>query len=138
MNSRKRARRLALQALYAWWVSKNDIRDVEKYFMNQHADEDFDKEYFSAVILDISEKYPDIDDFMNPYLNIPLKELDFLEYNLLRLAVYELQYRPDIPYKVVINEALDLAKTFGAQDSYKFVNGVLDKVSKVVRMSEYK
>lgn len=136
VGSRKKARWLALQALYAWWVSHNEVPEIEKYFLAQHADENFDQAYFHTLLFEVTQKASELDNFMKPYLNIALDELDYIEYNLLRLAVYELQYQPEVPYRVVINEALELAKTFGAKDSYKFVNGALDKMAKNIRPSE--
>lgn len=132
MSSRKKARRYALQALYSWLVSGNEIQNVETYFLSQH-DDDFDKEYFHTLLFEVAHHSEAIDEFMKPYLNISLEDLDYIEYSLLRLAVYELQYRQDVPYRVVINEALELAKAFGAKDSYKFVNGVLDKIARATR-----
>jgi len=133
MSSRKKARRYALQALYSWLVSGNEIHAVENYFLSQHGEDDFDKDYFHTLLFEVVHHSESLDDFMKPYLSIPLEELDYIEYSLLRLAVYELQYRPDVPYRVVINEALELSKAFGAKDSYKFVNGVLDKIARATR-----
>lgn len=128
--SRKKARRLALQALYSWLVSENDINTVERYFLVQHENESFDKEYFHTVLFEVAKQAETLDEQMKPYLSRRIDELDYIEHSLLRLALYELKDRPEIPYRVVINEALELAKTFGAAESYKFINGVLDKMLK--------
>ena len=97
--ARRRARECAVQALYSWQLSQNDIADVEYQFL---AEQD-------------------------------VKELGQVEKAVLRIALYELSKRSDVPYKVAINEAIELAKSFGAEDSHKFVNGVLDKAAPVIR-----
>lgn len=135
--SRKKARRFALQALYSWLVSGNNIREVELYFLTEHQDISFNKDYFHTLLMGVEENVEALDNLMEPYLSRKKEELDYIEKSILRLALYELQYQPDVPYKVVINEALELAKTFGATESYKFVNGVIDKVAKKIRHQEY-
>lgn len=135
-SSRRKARRYALQALYGWHLSGNDILDVEKFFLNQHAADDFDREYFHQLLINIVEKVTSIDDFMKAYLSRKVEELDYIELSILRLSIYELQYQPELPFRVIINEALELAKGFGAKESYKFINGVLDKISKDIRKED--
>lgn len=130
--SRKKARRFALQALYAWLVSKNDLHKIEQYFLTVHADESFDRDYFHTLLFEVAKKADSLDQQMKPFLSRPVDDLDYIEHSILRLALYELNDRPEIPYKVVINEALELAKTFGAAESFKFVNGVLDKIAKEI------
>ena len=105
--ARRRARECAVQALYSWQLSQNDIADVEYQFL---AEQD-----------------------VKPYLSRLLEELGQVEKAVLRIALYELSKRSDVPYKVAINEAIELAKSFGAEDSHKFVNGVLDKAAPVIR-----
>lgn len=131
--SRKKARRFALQALYSWLVSKNDLHKIEEYFFTVHEAESFDKDYFHTLLFEVAKHAESLDQQMEPYLSRPVHDLDYIEHSLLRLALYELKERPEVPFRVVINEALELAKTFGATDSFKFVNGVLDKMAKQVR-----
>ena len=110
--ARRRARECAVQALYSWQLSQNDIADVEYQFLAEQDVKDVDVLY---------------------YLSRLLEELGQVEKAVLRIALFELSKRSDVPYKVAINEAIELAKTFGAEDSHKFVNGVLDKAAPVIR-----
>lgn len=135
-NGRKKARRYAVQALYGWSMTQNDLAEIEDFILSEHQDEIFDKDYFSDLIFNITQNVQEIDTIMEPLLSRKLEELDFVELAVLRIAVYELKNRPEIPYRVVINEALNLTKTFGATDGYKFVNGVLDKLAKILRSVE--
>ncbi|MDU1746406.1 MAG: transcription antitermination factor NusB [Klebsiella aerogenes] len=114
--ARRRARECAVQALYSWQLSQNDIADVEY-------------ELLSGVATNSAY----LDGLMKPYLSRQLEELGQVEKAVLRIALFELSKRDDVPYKVAINEAIELAKTFGAEDSHKFVNGVLDKAAPVIR-----
>ena len=134
--TRKKARRHVLQALYGWLLSDNDISTIERYVLEEHAEEDFDREYFKELLHDIPKQVHGLDSLMSPFLSRKLEDLSPVELTILRISIYELKERTDIPYKVVINEGLELAKTFAASDSHKFVNGVLDKVAKQLRASE--
>ncbi|WP_392553639.1 transcription antitermination factor NusB [Orbus wheelerorum] len=134
MNPRRRARECAVQAIYSWQVSKNDLSDVEVSFMAEQDMKGVDKKYFRELLNGVALNTVEIDSKMEPYLNErSLEELGQIERAILRIAVYELLKREDVPYKVVINEAIDLTKTFGAEDSHKFINGVLDKVAPTIR-----
>ncbi len=134
---RKKARRYALQALYGWMLSENSLVDIEEHVLSEHAAEEFDKDYFHLLLHGVPEKLQVLEPIMSPYLSRKLEELGLIELTILRISVYELRERLDIPYRVVINEALELAKTFGAPDSHKFVNGVLDKVARQLRTAEF-
>src|SRR5436190_2152836 len=129
-GGRKKARRYAMQALYSWYMSQNSLKDIETYTLLEHANEHFDREYFKQILHEVPARLSDIADALDPHLARSIEELDPIELSVLRVAAFELLYRLDIPYKVVINEALELVKTFGATESHKFVNGVLDKVAK--------
>ena len=134
---RVRARHYALQALYQWDISGNNLRDIEVQF---HEDEDFSKadgEYFHELLHRIPARLDEVDASYQSYLDRPIKELDPVERALLRLASYELANRTDIPYRVVINESVNLAKKFGAEQAHKYINGVLDKVAQQLRAVEY-
>lgn len=135
---RKLARRYVLQALYGWELSNNDLKDIEADTLLEHAKDKFDRDYFIILLHEIPKQVAEIDLIMSPYLSRKLEDLGVIELTVLRIAVYELKEKLDIPYKVVINEALELAKTYGSQDSHKFVNGVLDKVAKQIRINETK
>jgi N utilization substance protein B len=132
-KSRKKARRLAMQALYSWLISGNTLKDTEHYFLTEQASPDLDSEYFTDLLYQIPMHLQTLESSFAPHLSRKLEELDPIETTILRIATYELLKRPDIPYRVIINEALELAKSFGATDSYKFINGVLDKMAKIAR-----
>lgn len=134
VNPRRRARECAVQAIYSWQVSKNDLSDVEVSFMTDQDMKGVDKKYFRELLNGVGLHALEIDTKMEPYLTErSLDELGLVERAILRIAIYELLKREDVPYKVVINEAIDLTKTFGAEDSHKFINGVLDKVAPTIR-----
>ena len=134
--ARHNARRYALQAMYQWQLAGTPITDIETEFLNYHVDKKLDLDYFKELIHGIPKHQHEIDLEMQPFLDRSLKEIDPVELSVLRLAIYELIKRPDVPYRVVINEALELAKKFGSIDGYKFVNGILDRVAKKTRASE--
>jgi transcription antitermination protein NusB len=134
---RKRSRRIAMQALYGWLLTKNSPSVIEKHILEEHEKDSFDREYFHTVLFDVIEQVDELEVLMTPYLSRALNELGYVEHAVLLISTYELQSRPEIPYKVVINEALELSKSFGAQESHKFVNGVLDKMAKDLRKGEF-
>ncbi|HAT2880020.1 transcription antitermination factor NusB [Serratia marcescens] len=131
--ARRRARECAVQALYSWQLSKNDLADVEHQFLTEQDVKDVDVAYFRELLSGAAVNAGMLDELMAPYLSRQLEELGQVERAVLRVALFELKMREDVPYKVAINEAIELAKTFGAEDSYKFVNGVLDKVAPTLR-----
>lgn len=134
VNPRRRARECAVQAIYSWQVSKNDLSEIEASFMAEQDMKGVDKKYFRELLHGVISHSSELDKKMESFLNErSLDELGFVEHAILRIAVYELLKREDVPYKVVINEAIDLTKTFGAEDSHKFINGVLDKVAPSIR-----
>lgn len=130
-SARRRARECATQTLYAWDVAKNEPAEVELSFVVDHEEElqGADKAYFRKIFRQTVHQIDDVDSALTPALDRPLAELDPLERAVLRLGAYELLFERDVPYKVVINEAIEVAKAFGAEDSHKFINGVLDKVA---------
>lgn len=135
-SGRKKARRFAMQALYGWSLTQNPIAEIEAFILSEHPDTDFDQIYFSELIQGVIHQVQTLDTVIEPFLSRALEELDFVELAVLRIAAYELKVRLEIPYRVIINEALNLTKNFGATDSYKFVNGVLDKMAKELRVNE--
>ena len=137
-RARHKARHYALQALYGWSITKNDLEDVEQYFLQEKSNAKFDVEYFHKLLYNIPVDLEKLDGLINPFLKRTLEELDLIELTILRIAAYEFQHNMEIPPKVIINEALILTKTFGAKDSYKFVNGVLDKLAKQIRKTGFK
>lgn len=131
--ARRLARHHALQAIYAWQLSSGEMSGIEREFLSQQDMTGADTTYFHDLLLGVSQQQSLLDQVIAPYLARPLAELDPIEKAILRLASYELIGRRDVPYKVVINEAIELAKTFGAQESHKFINGVLDKAAPNLR-----
>ncbi|MGL9733696.1 MAG: transcription antitermination factor NusB [Symbiopectobacterium sp.] len=134
--ARRRARECAVQALYSWQLSKNDIADIELQFLSEQDDKDVDIIYFRELLSSVAMQAEKLDALMAPYLSRHLEELGQVERAVLRIALFELNKRDDVPYKVAINEGIELAKVFGAENSHKFVNGVLDKVAPTVRQTK--
>ena len=133
ISPRRRARECAVQALYSWAVSQNSPEIVELNFMTEQDMKGVDTPYFRKLFRQTVENVEAVERTMQGYLDRSLAELDPVEKAVLRLAVYELQFEADVPYKVVINEAIEVAKVFGADESHKYINGVLDKIAPVVR-----
>ncbi|MFT6030299.1 MAG: N utilization substance protein B [Oleiphilaceae bacterium] len=133
---RRKARKLILQALYQWQISGSSIAQVEAEF---RADNDFDRidaEYFKSVFREIPKMVTEIDREIEPFLDRAISDVDPIEMNLLRMGVFEFKHRIDVPYRVVINEAVELAKVFGGTDGHKYINGILDKLSLRLRAAE--
>ena len=123
-----------LKAIKAsWQLSQNDIADVEYQFLAEQDVKDVDVMFFRELLSGVATNSAYLDGLMKPYLSRLLEELGQVEKAVLRIALFELSKRSDVPYKVAINEAIELAKTFGAEDSHKFVNGVLDKAAPAIR-----
>jgi N utilization substance protein B len=137
-QARRKAREFALQALYQWEVSKDSITDIEAQFLQNPYLVQADIPYFRELVHEIPAHREQLDNWINPYLDRPQAELNPVELAILHIGTYELGFRPEIPYKVIINEALELAKNFGATEGHKYVNGVLDKVSHKLREAEIK
>jgi len=133
---RRRARHFALQALYQWTMTRAPLTEIEAEF---RVDNDFshvDGEYFHALLAGVTQNSAQLDTQFEAKLDRSLDDLDPIERNLLRMGVFELRDRIDVPYKVVINECIALAKKFGATDSFRYVNGILDKVARDLRQLE--
>lgn len=132
-SPRRKARELAVQAVYSWQLSQNSVTDIETNFLVDNQARRFDIEYFQQLLHGVTANVGEIDEAIAPHVDRPLDDVDHVEKAVLRVAIYELQHLADVPYKVVINEAIELAKSFAADDSHKFVNGVLDKAVKLIR-----
>ncbi len=134
---RSKARHYAMQALYQWQMTGNELSGIEAEFVTDYDMKKVDKLYFHELVHDVPKNLQTVEtDFLPFIVDMSLEELDPVTLAILRLATYELRFRIDVPYRVVINEALNLAKRFGATDSHKFINGVLDKVAPRLRQSE--
>lgn len=127
-HSRHKARALALQAVFEWQFAASPILDIVARYLADLNSKKVDVDYFNDLVRGTVQNISPIDAVIIPLLDRKFTELNQVERTVLRLAVYELKYRLDVPYKVVINEALELAKTFGSIEGYKYINGVLDKI----------
>lgn len=125
---RRKARRLALQAIYQW--QHNPSENIESQFRKECNPKKVDVEYFSELVNGVINNTAKLDEQMLPFLDRPIKAINPVELAILRIAIYELVYRSEVPYKVIINEALEAAKVFGAEQGFKYINGILDKVVK--------
>lgn len=136
--ARHNARRYALQAMYQWQLAGTTVKDIENEFLHYRIDKKLDLDYFKELIHGVPKYRHEIDQEMQPFLGRPIHEIDPVELAVLRLATYELLKRLDVPYRVIINEALELTKKFGSIEGHKFVNGILDRVAKKSRVTETK
>jgi N utilization substance protein B len=135
-SPRRKARELAVQATYSWQVSQNPVNEVEVNFIVDNSKRRFDIEYFQLLLRGVTSNINDIDNTISPHVDRPLDDIDQVEKAILRVDIFELKDCAEVPYRVVINEAIELAKAFAADDSHKFVNGVLDKAVKLIRPQE--
>ena len=135
-KARSMARQRAVQALYTWEMSHNDLSDIEQQFLIEQDMKNVDKKYFKELLHKIPACTDELDEQINQHLDRPMKEVDPVERAIMRLGIYEMKHRPDIPYKVVINESVELAKTFGAEEGFKYVNSILDGAAKILRAVE--
>jgi N utilization substance protein B len=134
---RHKARHYAMQALYQWHMAGAPLNDIEAEFRAEYDFGKVDGEYFHALLHEIPARVDEIEAVFAPHMvDRSVEELGPVERALLRIGSYELMERIDVPYKVVINESVNLAKKFGATDSHKFVNGVLDQVARQLRTVE--
>ena len=136
ISPRTRARRLAMQGLYEWQVAQNSAKDIETQFLIEKETKNVDTAYFRELLSKVVTHVDELDDYIKPLLDRSLEEVDPVECAILRLGAYELAKRPDVPYKVVINEAVELAKVFGADLGHKFINGIMDKMAARLRLEE--
>ena len=133
---RARARRRALQAIYAWQVAGGDAKQVIAQFAHEQAREIADLEYFEDLVRGVIGRVAQLDDALAPYLDREVAQVDPIERAALRIAAYEFLHRPDVPYRVVINEAIDSTKRFGSEHGHTYVNGVLDHAAAAWRAPE--
>ncbi|HET6913561.1 MAG TPA: transcription antitermination factor NusB [Rhodanobacteraceae bacterium] len=136
LAARSRARRRALQAIYAWQMSGSSIRSVIEQFRHEQDMQVADLEYFEDLVRGVDAHRAELDAGLAPFLDREIEQVDPIERATLRLGAYELKHRPDVPYRVVLNEAVELAKRFGAEHGHTYVNGVLDKLAREWRPAE--
>jgi N utilization substance protein B len=135
-RQRSRSRSLAIQAIYQWQIAGQDVLSIINQFMLEQDAKKFDSDYFSELVRSVPARLGELDAALTPCVDRALESVDPVERAILRLGAYELIAHPEIPYRVVINEAVELAKTFGAEQGHRYVNGVLDKAARVLRPLE--
>lgn len=134
--ARRRARRALVQAVYKWQMTDADAQKVAAEFQDSGALAKADQEFFDDLLKGVLLRCPELDELLIPNLDRKLTELDNVELAVLRLGTFELKNRTDVPYRVVIDEYIELAKLFGAEDGHKYVNGVLNKLAHSLRSVE--
>mgnify|MGYP001817093603 FL=1 len=136
-HARARSRRLAMQALYQWDLSGMDLAEIQRQFAEAEGFDRADRDYFVELLKSVPARHEAIDRDIAGYLDRPMEQVDPVERAILRIATYELLYRIDVPFRVILNEAITLTRKFGAEQGHAFVNGVLDKLAHKHRPDEY-
>lgn len=134
--SRRRARELAMQAIYQWQLNQMVVEELIQQFVETNNMQKVDFNHFKELVTAAVNHTPELDILIKPLLDRDIDDLDPIELAILRLSAYEMKGQLDIPYRVVINEGVELAKKFGATDGHKYVNGILDKLAKELRAGE--
>lgn len=134
--ARAKARKLAMQALYQWQLTGDNLGDIDEQFRTEYSMRKVDVAYFQQLVHEIPKVVGELNDTIAPLLNRRVDEIDPTEHAILWIGAYEMCHQLDIPYRVVINEAIELSKNYGAEDSHKLVNAVLDKLAHEYRRSE--
>ncbi|MBX3699253.1 MAG: transcription antitermination factor NusB [Dokdonella sp.] len=138
LAARSRSRRRALQAIYAWQVGGNRMIQVIEQFRHEQDMEIADLEYFEDLLRGVEKHLAELDAGIRAHIDREISEVDPIERAVMRIGAYELRHRPDVPYRVIINEALEVTKRFGADQGHTYVNGVLDKLAAEWRAVEYR
>jgi transcription antitermination protein NusB len=125
-----------MQALYQWQLTQQSALEIKKQFLESEDSSGVDREHFEELLTSCIEQQEAIASALTPFLDRPLEQLDPVESAILMIGMFELKNRIDVPYRVVINEAVDLCKRFGATDAHKYVNAVLDRAAKDIRAAE--
>ena len=137
-TARVRARRSVVQALYQWGMADKLMSEIIREFENDRSElNKADIEYFREILVGIEKNIEELDEQLTPLLDRPLAKLDPVENAILHLGLYELLYHLELPCRVVLNESIELAKMFGADQSHKYVNGILDKAAHQIRAAEF-
>ena len=138
IKGRRRARKIAVQALYQQHISLTPLSDITAEFRAIHHDSKTDFEYFMRLIQGVHEQQEMIDETFKPFLDREIDALNPIELVVIRLGTFELLEVRETPYRVILDEAITLTKTFGAQDGHKYVNGILHALAKTLRSAEIK
>ncbi len=137
-GARRKARHYAIQALYQWDMAGASLNNIEAEFLADNDMNHVDVEYFRDILKGVPSNLTELDEMLMPCLSRDMSDVTPVEKAILRLAAFELAHRIDVPYKVVINESVELSKKFGATESHKFINGALDQLAQTVRIVEIK
>ena len=135
-SNRRKARHLLVQALYQWKMTGADVGSIEAEFFSDRKMTDVDTEYFRDLLHAVPGNVAELDERYGRFLDRAMEGLDPVSLSVLRLGTYELMFRIDIPYRVAINEAVNLARAFGPTDAHKYINSILDKVAATCRQTE--
>ena len=135
-QARTLARRSAMQAIYQWQLTRYDLSEIERQFVEEHGLGNADVAYFKELLHEVPQRLDVIDAALGEFVDRAIASIDPVERAVLRIGVYELLFRPDLPYRVVLNEAINLAKDFGAAHGHKYINGILDRVAHKARAAE--
>ena len=135
-KAKQKARKLSLQALYSWDMGGIDLQTIEVNFHTENDMSKVDTDLFKSLLYEVPKNLEKIDEAYQPHLDREQNQLDPVSRAILRISTYELLFSIEVPYKVAINEGVNLAKTFGPTDAYKFINGVLDRVAIQTRAVE--
>ncbi len=136
ISGKRRARKLALQSLYQWLMAGTVLTDIEAQFSAANNMDKVDVEYYRRLINGIPKELSVIEEALKPFLDRPIESLYPIELTILRLCTFELFHCPEIPYRVILDESVSLAKAFGSQDGHKYVNGVLHNLAQIARKTE--
>lgn len=137
-QARTNARKAAVQALYQWQMTGQNLNEIERQFIEDDRFKDVHRSYFNELFRGVPQQLDVIDQALSEFVDRPVERIDPVERAILRIGAYELLNRLDVPYRVIINESINLAKCFGAQDSHKYINGILDKIAQQKRAVEIK
>ena len=135
-KARSNARKNVVQALYQWQMTGTSVIEIERQFSESDRLKNVQRSYFSELLRGVPKELAAIDDALKMFVDRPVEKIDPVERAILRMSIFELFHRLDIPYRVILNEAVSLSKIYGAQDGYKYINGVLDKVARRYRADE--
>ncbi|MEI6545138.1 MAG: transcription antitermination factor NusB [Methylococcales bacterium] len=135
-QARTNARKAAVQALYQWQMTGQSLVEIDRQFLEEERLKEAQKSYFTELFHGVPKNLQVIDETLTQFVDRPVDTIDPVERAILRIGTYELLNRLDMPYRVIINEGINLAKYFGADGSHKYVNGILDKIAQQKRTVE--
>ena len=135
-KARGKSRRFAMQAVYQWQMTADNIAEIKQQFLEGNNFSSVDRDYFSELVSGVASSISELDPLLEKYMSRTIESVDPVERSILRLATYEFLHRLDVPYRVVLNEAVNITKEYCSEKSHTFVNAVLDKVAKEIRHVE--